>query len=66
MGMRPRIFIYAMASLALLLFYAPFHAISAFFAGLLDRFRWNSRLRAALTPAPARAAGQEPPRRSLR
>src|SRR5215470_13070320 len=41
--MKPRILLYAAASLTLLLFYAPFHAISAFLAGLLDRFRKAGR-----------------------
>ena len=64
--MRPRIFIYAMASLALLLFYAPLHALSAFFAGLLDRSRRNSRLNVALAPIPARVESREAQSRVLR
>jgi hypothetical protein len=44
-----------MASLALLLFYAPFHAISAFFAGLLDRLKTSGPFAMTLAPVPARA-----------
>ena len=44
-----------MASLALLLFYAPFHAISEFLAGLLGSLRTAGRLGIRLAPLPATA-----------
>jgi len=63
--MKPRILLYAAASLTLLLFYAPFHAISAFLAGLLDRLRKASRtalitppLAVRLAPLPVQVAPQ--------
>jgi hypothetical protein len=45
-----------MASLTLLLFYAPFHAISAFFAGLFNQLKAVGGLNLPLAPQPARTS----------